>query len=304
VRQKIRNPARPRPVGPEPATAGPEPARTSPREDPLTRLPLYLALALGAALGLPGAPVGAETPNPLAPALRVSDDRPLLAQRALGGIGDREKPEEKEKPEPDPRMPKPDGHRSPLKVGLMSLVVPGAGQFYNGSNSGWLFLGVEAAGWIAWASMRDTGHDIEDRYKRFADAHWSFERYRDPSFEDCPPNGHSDGGVQDSTLVFLFDTRRDDYYEDIGKLDIYFCGWDSPASLAEYRDMRDDSNSFLRSARYALTAVFLNHLVSAIHAARGAAQHNARLPGGAELGLELTPGLVNPGAALTVSRRF
>lgn len=265
----------------------------------MTSARLLVVLLLCAPLLAPARASGSAS-DPLASPPRTSLERPFLAQ----GIGGRDaKPKEEEKA-PDARLPKREGERSPLKVGLMSLVVPGAGQFYNKSSAAWAFLGIEAAGWVAWASMRDTGHEIEDRYKRFADAHWSFERYRDPSFEDCPPNGHSDGGVQDSTLVLLYDTRRDDYYEDIGKLDIYFCGWDAPASLAEYRDMRDQSNSFLRNSRYALTAVFLNHLVSAIHAARGAAQHNARLPGGAELGLELSPSITNPGAALIVSRRF
>jgi hypothetical protein len=245
----------------------------------------------------------------LEPELRVGEDRPLLAERALTStIG----------PAPASGVailaadmttgasggPGKDGKRSPVLAGFLSLVVPGAGQFYNGSRSGWLFLGLEAAGWITYASTRDTGHDIEAQYKRYADRHWSFERYRDPAFEDCPPNGHSDGGVQDSTLVFLYETRRNDYYEDIGKLDIYSCGWDDPANREIYRGMRNDSNDFLRVSRTAATMVFLNHLVSGVLAARGAAKHNASLGGGTEVGFHVSPSITNPGATLLVSRRF
>ena len=259
----------------------------------MTRYGLAL---LGLLLLAPGA--GASGFDPVT--LRVGDERPLLAQRAL---------DEPAGTTPDARMgeanpPGVDGKRSPVVAGLLSFVVPGAGQFYNGSQSGWLFLGIEVAGWVTYASTRSTGHDIEDKYKRYADAHWTFERYRDQNFQNCPTEGHSDMGVQDSTLVVLYDTRRDDYYEDIGKLDIYSCGWDDPSSREDYRGMRNDSNDFLRASRTSATVVFLNHLVSGILAARGAARHNATLPGGGELGLQLNPSITNPGAALTLSRRF
>ncbi|HEX7878142.1 MAG TPA: hypothetical protein VF720_01955 [Candidatus Eisenbacteria bacterium] len=241
----------------------------------------------------------------LEPTLRVGMERPLLVEDMLAAEPSSPEPGAAANLEPGPpEVPGVDGKRSPLLAGFLSLVVPGAGQFYNGSRSGWLFLGLETAGWITYASARDTGHDIEEQYKRYADGHWTFERYRDPTFEDCPPEGHSDGGVQDSTLVFLYETRRDDYYEDIGKLDIYSCGWDSQANREIYREMRNDSNDFLRLSRTAGTMIFLNHLVSAVLAARGAAKHNARLPGGAELGFHMTPSITDPGATLIVSRRF
>lgn len=219
-------------------------------------------------------------------------------------IGGSSPPREKKVRTPDAHLPRPAGYRSPVKAAILSLAVPGAGQFYNGSNTGYLFLGVEATGWIAWASLRSTGHDIEDRYKAYADRHWTFERYRDPNSGGCPTGGHSDGGLQDSTLVYLHDNRPDDYYEDIGKLDIYSCGWDAASNRSRYQDMRDESNSFLRNSRYALTMVFLNHLVSAVHAARGAAHTNARLAAGTDLGLQLSPSIVNPSARLTLSRHF
>jgi hypothetical protein len=207
-------------------------------------------------------------------------------------------------PEPDARIDAPEGRKSPAVAGALSLFIPGAGQFYNGQKIGYLFLGVEAAAWIAYGSMRTTGRREEEQYRDFADAHWSFLRYRDPTFEDCPTVGHSDGGVQDSTLMFLYDTRPGDFYEDIGKLLIYSCGWDTQANRDIYLGMREHSNDFLRRARYATTVVFLNHLVSAIHAARGAAGHNARLKGGTELKLGWSVNPVEPGASLALVRRF
>jgi len=245
----------------------------------------------------------AAFPDVSEPAVAVSvlarpalDSQILLAQRVI------------DPPGPNGRVrsagEKETGRKNPAVAGLLSAAIPGAGQLYNGSSLGYLFLGIEAAAWISHVSMHETGMDKQDQFKGFADAHWSWDRYRDPTFEDCPTDGHSDGGVQDSTLQMLYDRRRDDYYEDIGKLSIYACGWDNQRNRDEYRDMRDDSNDFLRNARYATTVVFLNHLVSALHAARGAARHNARLAGNTEIDLKWSMVAMHPAARLRVSRTF
>jgi hypothetical protein len=194
--------------------------------------------------------------------------------------------------------------RSPVVAGLLSAIVPGAGQLYNHDRLGYLFLGIEAAGWMAKISMHDTGATKEREFKRYADGHWSWARYRDPN-SACPVGwGHSDGGMYDSTLVSLYDTRRDDFYEDIGKIDLYGCGWDDPASRALYRDMRDNSNYFLRNARRAATVIFLNHLVSAFQAARKAASDNQRLLGGTDIDLRWSAAKDQPLASLVVTHRF
>lgn len=233
------------------------------------------------------------------PGLEVLETGPLLAQRAIeppGGprAGD----------QPDARLSQPAGRKSPALAGLLSAILPGAGQAYLGSQSAYAFLGVEIAAWVAHLSLRDTGKDKEREYKRFADAHWTFERYRDQNSGPCTVDGHSDNGVQDSTLVFLFDTRRDDWYEDIGKLTIYSCGWDSPDNRLFYRDMRGDSNDFLRASRYATSIVLLNHIVSALAAAKGAASHNQHLTGNLDLQLDLQASILRPGATVTLRQTF
>lgn len=229
-----------------------------------------------------------------------AEAEPLLAQRAIeSGRGG-----PKAGDTPDARVTKPTGRKSPALAGLLSAVVPGAGQAYLHNQSGYAFFGVEVAAWLAHFSLRDTGKDKEREYKRFADGHWSFERYRDPNSGPCTADGHSDRGVQDSTLVFLYDTRRDDWYEDIGKLTIYSCGWDSPANRLFYRDLRNDSNDFLRAARYATSVILLNHIVSALAAAKGAASHNQHLTGGLELQIDLQASLVRPGATVALRQTF
>lgn len=241
-------------------------------------------------VGPTSAPTESSAPEPVSA---------LLAQRAI------EPPDGPRAGEtPDARIPGPRGRKSPALAGLLSAILPGLGQAYLGQQSAYAFLGIEAAAWIAHASLRDTGKDKEREYKRYADAHWTFERYRDPNSGPCTSDGHSDQGVQDSTLVFLYETRRDDWYEDIGKLTIYSCGWDSPDNRLFYRDMRDDSNDFLRASRYATSIVLLNHIVSALAAAKGAASHNQHLTGNLDLQIDLEASLLRPGATVALRRTF
>lgn len=205
---------------------------------------------------------------------------------------------------PDARLAAPTGRKNPALAGLLSALVPGAGQAYLGSQSAYGFFGVEVVAWTAHFATKATGDAKEKEYKRYADAHWTFERYRDQNSGPCTVDGHSDGGVQDSTLVMLYTTRRNDWYEDIGKLSIYSCGWDAPGNRIKYRDMRHDSNTFLSHARTATSVILLNHLVSALLAARGAARHNVHLTRGLELDWKVTPSLAQTSGTLTLRQTF
>lgn len=242
------------------------------------------------------------TPGPAAGRAAGGLNKPdLLAQRAI-------LPPRGEVPgpsgTPNARLSGGGKRKNPALAGLLSAIVPGAGQAYLGSQSAYGYLGVEVAAWTAHFATKSTGNAKEKEYKRYADSHWSFERYRDPNSADCTVDGHSDNGVQDSTLVMLYETRRNDWYEDIGKLSIYSCGWDSPANRLKYRDMRRDSNTFLSHARTATSVILLNHLVSALMAARGAAKHNLKLTGGLELDWKVTPSLAQTSGSVTLRQRF
>lgn len=254
---------------------------------------VFLARPSGAETG---APAGLEATRP------VLSRNDLLAQRAVTP------PEQRNRPEA--HVPREARRRNPVVAGLLSAAVPGAGQFYNGSRAGYLFVGVEAAAWLARFSLRDTGLNKKDQYRAYAGdpsqagSHWTWARYRDPAFEDCPPGGHSDNDGNDSLLVDMYRNDRDSYFEAIATQKSYACGWDSPASLNVYRDLRSDSDRFMSRARTATMIVFVNHLVSAVHAARGAAKHNARLKDHARLDVRWSFDPLHDSASLTLSRRF
>jgi hypothetical protein len=158
---------------------------------------------------------------------------------------------------------------SPFVAGLLSAIVPGTGQLVMGQTRGWIYLGVEGAAWFSNWALRDAGNQSEEDYKEFADGHWAWDRYESES--DCGEGlGPIDYENERAALLDAFQNSRDDFYDDIGGLDVYACGWDAQNNRSRYEGMRDDADTLFRSARYAVTVAFLNHLVSAIDAAKSA----------------------------------
>lgn len=61
---------------------------------------------------------------------------------------------------------------------LFSLVLPGSGQFYaNSYIKSALFLAVEASAWAINVSYNKRGDDKDAEFKRYANQHWSEQRY-------------------------------------------------------------------------------------------------------------------------------
>jgi hypothetical protein len=65
-------------------------------------------------------------------------------------------------------------------------------------------------------------------------------------------------------IRYFYENNKQHYYEDIVKLNTYSEGWDDPANRNMNRGMRNDSNNFLKNARYAVVGSFVNRIVSAV----------------------------------------
>ena len=196
---------------------------------------------------------------------------------------------------------------------LLSLALPGAGEFYAGNKiKAGTFLAVEAAAWTGMIIYHKKGNDGEDSYRVFADEHWEFDYYYDwfRSFgddsiytEQLPVDVVVDG--TDTTYV---PNKTHDYYEMIGKYDWFLLGWedlpnrdairDSSLSTTgemdkilavlerhqydsdlrmEYMDMRKKTNDYFSWSKYFVGAAIFNHLLSAFDAAWTAKRSNDRL---------------------------
>ncbi|MCK5329262.1 MAG: hypothetical protein KAR36_11690 [Candidatus Latescibacteria bacterium] len=215
--------------------------------------------------------------------------------------------------------------KSPKKALLFSALAPGAGQIYGGKLlRGAVFLAVEAALWTGYLTLDKKGGDIEDDFMAYADQYWDVEAYL--VWKDQYVSATGD------TTIFTHGLPRDNagevsktqqYYEMIGKYDQFRVGWeDYPDALRsityadsvwitedrlDYMDQREDSNVYLKRAGYVTGAIFFNHIVSAIDAAKqvsGSREEQARSERRVKVRMAVWEERGNPFPALVVSKRF
>lgn len=198
--------------------------------------------------------------------------------------------------------------KSPGKAFVYSLVVPGAGQFYNGRKiKAAAFLGIEAASWILYAGFRSDGNDLTDKFEKFNDMYWSETRYSD-YLASAYEGQRDDDSIQKQEISHhLPDTKTQQYYEMTGKYDQFSWGWDDatldgqtlddyiagsgvPIAVGsdvpqsshrqQYEGMRHDANSKFDKATKMIIVASINHVVSAFEAMISANRHNSRLESG------------------------
>jgi hypothetical protein len=146
------------------------------------------------------------------------------------------------------------GKKSPAIAGALSLVLPGAGEFY--TESYWLtctFLALEGLAWYGNVDYNHKGDVATTRFQGFADQHWSVVKYAQwlNDYAKNFPGGdqaqqipiNPDASLQPwqrvdwkqlnavELLIPQFSHRLpahgdQQYYELIGKYDQYSYGWD------------------------------------------------------------------------------
>ena len=158
--------------------------------------------------------------------------------------------------------------KSPGRAFLLNMIVPGAGHLYAGNKRGWVHLGLEGATWVTYLYYHDRGKTKEDQYEAYADDKWDYARW----IAADPANPGSDA---DNLIKNFLQNNKQQYYEDIGKLPVYWTGWegyaDPPADASSrrfYYGIRNDSNNFLKNARYAIVGGFVTRIVSAVDVLR------------------------------------
>lgn len=139
----------------------------------------------------------------------------------------------------------------PARGLILSLVLPGAGQWYAGSK--WkavMFAGVELAGLAVRHQFVQRGEEFRVDFERFADEHWflkdwmvytnSLRAFDETKYSDVMISGThhiriimpDDSIVTSDTLESLVydermkSIRNSEFYENIGKYDQFVAGWD------------------------------------------------------------------------------
>ena len=166
------------------------------------------------------------------------------------------------------------GRKSYLKGALFSLIVPGAGEFYNKEYiKGAVFTAVEVVSWIVFFKYNDLGKEKEDEFERFADAHWDADGYREylQGLETIPEHfTHT-----------LPETKTQQYYEMIGKYNQFAPWWDDYDETEgdseiryDYMDIRYESNRHFNKKRTATMVMLLNRLFSVLDTTIKIKKHN------------------------------
>jgi len=157
--------------------------------------------------------------------------------------------------------------KSQGKAFLYNLAIPGTGHLYAGYKRGFAYLGVEGLSWATYFYYHGLGKEKEDEFQGYADNHWDYTKW----ISAC----NCQGSAEDQLIRNFYNTNKQQYYEDIGKIPTYFQGWDDydaskndSANRRFYRGMRTDSNDLLKNASYALMVAFVNRIVSAVDVIR------------------------------------
>lgn len=155
---------------------------------------------------------------------------------------------------------------------LYSLVLPGMGELYAGSyDSGKYFTIADGVLWGVFAGFNIYGNWQEDNYKSFAQSR----------------GGVSNGGKTDEYYATIGIYQNiDDYntaqelnreYSKVYKTSTHYWKWTSNDERKEYRSMWSSSESAYNNVRFAVGALILNRIVSAINAVRLVAAYNKNL---------------------------
>lgn len=197
--------------------------------------------------------------------------------------------------------------KSPVLAGVLSLALPGAGEFYSESYlKSAIFLAVEAAAITIAVSYDKKGDNQTTEYEKFAQAHWDVKKYAADvvnQVQQDPEHTASEleiydgsGNVIWSKLNYLeekysigshkldpYGTQQ--YYEMIGKYNQFHAGWaedglpDSQVMqrINDYMGQRAEANDLYSVASTFVKILVANHFISALDAAWSASRYNKRI---------------------------
>lgn len=172
---------------------------------------------------------------------------------------------------------------APLGAFTTSALVPGAGELINGSNNGFAFLGVEVGLWVGYIVIHVLRNNNIDAYQKNVSTGWDRAQY-----DDYKATFEGDAVEDPQSLFFSIEEVPEEgshaYYRFITTPQAA-PGWEDyetyyneelPAFKEEFRTpvQRDMSGLFDTAEHqraykeYTLSAVMLNHIISAIDAYR------------------------------------
>jgi hypothetical protein len=191
--------------------------------------------------------------------------------------------------------------KSVFRSVVYSLVLPGMGELYAGGfDNGKYFLMAESGLWLTFASFELYGNWLQNDARRFAAAHASASI--DGKDDQFFVNVGNFSSVYDYNEKKLRDRDVIDVYDPNG---LYFWQWDNNQSRLRFRDLRVKSDNVFNNVRFVVGAIIVNHIASAINAARVAISKNKELADDWQVQPGLLGSYLHPeGVVLTLRKTF
>ena len=195
-------------------------------------------------------------------------------------------------------------HKSPGLAALYSLLIPGMGELYaENFASGKYFLIAEGVLWLGYAAMDIHGNGLRDDARVFAvaQAGISAEGKNDQFFVDIGNfltiDDYNDKKLRDREPEKLYDPLAG-----------YAWRWNSEAARMTFREQRVAGETMYNNQKFVGAAILINHVISAINAARAAIAYNkAQEPvlGDLQLSARVLGGMDSPhGVLLTLAKEL
>ncbi len=164
---------------------------------------------------------------------------------------------------------------------LLSAALPGLGEATTGYTRGYFLIAADLASLGLAYSENEKGDEKEEDYLAFADAHWSEELWEEAlrTTDTSPWFGTNYQSKEEVPLYVSKEEDEREYYENLGKWDIFWYGWsDSRTDIGadpywdwnsppenfmtplrdQYLDMRTESNDAYESRdRYLAVSLLL-----------------------------------------------
>jgi hypothetical protein len=185
---------------------------------------------------------------------------------------------------------------------LYSLLLPGMGELYAGNYStGKYFTIAEGGLWITLGAVQWYATGLQDDARRFAVQHAqiNLDGKDDQYFVDIGEFQN----INDYNEQILRNRDAHKVYD----LQTFYWNWDSDANRGTFDDLRVASDEKFNDVRFVAAAIGVNHLISAINAARIAISHNHSVHEASLLNMKagVLGGLAHPnGIVISVSKNF
>lgn len=177
-----------------------------------------------------------------------------------------------------------------------SLLLPGMGELYAGSyNSGKYFTIAEGAIWLTYASMATYGHIKEKNYKSYA------QSYAGVNNSGKDEDYYANVGNYSSIEQFNREKALEGNFQDMYDVEENYWNWTTEQQREDYRGLWSSSENAYNNMQFAIGAMVLNRIVSAINAARLVSKYNKSLVMESAWNVSFNTGTINSRSGLTLN---